>query len=99
MLTLNRYPLLLVLMSCLLAYGCSTAKELGKTMGDLAKVRAELIKKFGDQDINVRVNTFENQTTIFVAYVNSPLNQKATVDRGQARTGNRGNCQAALFFN
>src|SRR5215210_676123 len=83
MLTLNRYPLWLVLTSCLLAYGCSTAKELGKTMGDLAKVRAELIKKFGDQDVNLRVNTFQNQTTISVIYVNSRLNQKATEERAK----------------
>jgi hypothetical protein len=83
MLTLNRYPLWLVLLSCLLAYGCSTAKELGKTMGDLAKVRAELINKFGDEDVNLRIDTFQNRTSISVIYVNSPLNQKATVDRAK----------------
>ncbi len=83
MLTLNRYPLWLVLTSCLLAYGCSSAKELGKTMSDLAKIRAELIKKFGEQDVNVRVNTFEDRTSISVIYVNSPLNQKASEDRAK----------------
>jgi len=83
MLTLNRYPLCLVLTSCLLAYGCSTAKDRGKTLANLATIRAELVKKYGEQDINVRVNSFEKQTTIFVVYVNSPLNQKSSDDRGK----------------
>ena len=83
MLPLNRYPLCLILTSCLLAYGCSTAKELGKTLGDLANVRAELIKKFGEQDVNLRVNVAQNQTSISVVYVNSPLNQKTTEERAK----------------
>jgi hypothetical protein len=52
-------------------------------MDDLAKVRAELITKFGDKDVNLRVNTFQNRTSISVIYVNSPLNQKATEDRAK----------------
>jgi len=72
-----------VLTSCLLACGCSTAKELGKTLGDLTTVRAELIKKYGEQDVNLRVNTFQNRTTISVIYVNSPLNQKSTEERAE----------------
>ena len=83
MLTLNRYPLWLVLTSCLLAYGCSSAKELGKTLGDLANVRSELMKKFGENDVNLRVNTFENRTSISVTYVNSPLNEKTTGERAK----------------
>ena len=83
MLTLNRYPLWLVLTSCLLAYGCNKPKDVRKTLDDLALVRSEIIKKFGDRDVNVRVNTFENQTRIFVIYVNSPLNEKSSDDRAQ----------------
>ena len=83
MLTLNRFPLWLVLTSCLLAYGCSSAKELGKTLGDLAKVRSELMKKFGENDVNLRVNTFENRTNVSVMYVNSPLNEKTTNERAK----------------
>jgi hypothetical protein len=83
MLTLNRHLLWLVLTICLLAYGCSTAKDLGKTLGDLANVRSELIKKFGEQDVNLRVNTFQNRTTIVVIYVNSPLNQKSADERAK----------------
>ena len=83
MLTLNRHALWLLLMSSLLVCGCSTAKDLGKTLGELATVRAELIKKFGEQDVNVRANTFQNQTSISVVYVNSPLNQKTTEERAK----------------
>ncbi len=83
MLTLNRYPLRLVLMSCLLASGCSAGKELGKTLADLANVRSELMKKFGENDVNVRVNTFENRTSISVIYVNSPLNGKTPDERAR----------------
>lgn len=96
MLTPYRYALWLVLTSCLLVCGCGTAKELGKTLGELAVVRAELIKKFGEQDVNIRVNTFQNQTSISVAYVNSPLNQKDYGRTCKTGPGNRRNCQAAL---
>jgi hypothetical protein len=78
-----KYSICIVLTSCLLACGCSTAKEFGKSLGDLATVRAELIKKYGEQDVNLRINTFENRTAIFVTYVNSPLNQKSTEERAQ----------------
>src|SRR5678816_417956 len=83
MLTLYRHTLWLLLISSLLVCGCSTAKDLGKTLGELATVRAELIKKFGEQDVNVRANTFQNQTSISVVYVNSPLNQKTTEERAK----------------
>ena len=78
-----KYFLCIVLTSCLLVYGCGTAKELGKTLDNLATVRAELIKKYGEQDVNLRVNTFQNRTTLSVVYVNSPLNQKSTEERAE----------------
>lgn len=83
MLTSHRYVLLIGLTSCLLAYGCNTAKDLGKTLGDLTHVRAELIKKFGEQDVNVQVNTLQNRTNISVVFVNSPLNQKPAEERAK----------------
>src|ERR1051325_1663643 len=83
MLTLNRYPLWLVLTSCLLAYGCNSAKEIGKTLGELTNIRSKLIKKFGENDVNLRVNTFENRTSISVIYVNSPLNEKTSDERAK----------------
>jgi hypothetical protein len=83
MLRLYRHALWLVLMSSLLVCGCSTGKDVGKTLGELTTVHAELIKKFGEQDVNVRANTFQNQTSISVVYVNSPLNQKTTEERAK----------------
>ena len=78
-----KYFLCIVLTSCLLVYGCTTAKELGKTLGELGTVRAELIKKFGEQDVSVHANTFQNHTNISVVYVNSPLNQKTPEERAK----------------
>lgn len=83
MLPLHRYLLCLLLTSCLLVSGCNTAKDIGKTLGDLANVRAELVKKFGEENVNVRVHTFQNRTSILVMYVNSPLNQKTTEERAK----------------
>lgn len=83
MLSLYRYALCVVLTSCLLAYGCSTAKDVGKTLGALAKARAELIKKFGEEDVNLRANTFDNRTSLSVTFVNSPLNQKTAEERAK----------------
>lgn len=84
MLTPYRHVLWLVLLtSSLLVCGCSAAKDLGKTLGELTMVRDELIKKFGEQDVDVRVNTFRNRRSISVVYVNSPLNQKTTGERAK----------------
>ena len=83
MLTPYRYALCIILTSCLAVCGCTTAKDVRKTLDDLANVRAELIKKFGEQDVSLRANTFQNRTNISVAYVNSPLNQKTTEERAK----------------
>jgi len=82
MLRPDRHALCVVLTCCLLIYGCSTAKDVRKTLGDLATVRAELIKKFGEQ-ADIRVNVYQNRTSISVVYVNSPLNQKTTEERAK----------------
>ncbi len=83
MLTLYRHKLWLLLTLSLLVCGCSTAKDLGKQLGDLAVVRAEIIKKFGEQDVNLNANTARNWTSISVVYFNSPLNQKTTAERAK----------------
>ena len=83
MLTPYRYALWVLLTSCLLASGCNKAKDLGNTLGALAKVRAEVIQKFGEEGVDLRLNTFQNRTSISVTYVNSPLNQKTTEERAK----------------
>ena len=80
---LYRHALFVILASCLLACGCSAAKDAGKTVGELTNVRAELIKKFGEEDVNLYINAFQNRTTITVTYTNSSLNQKTTDDRAR----------------
>lgn len=72
-----------MLASCLLAYGCGAAKDLGKKLGDLEMVRVEIMKKFGEQGVNIRVNAFQNRTSMSVMYVNSPLNQKPAEERAK----------------
>jgi hypothetical protein len=72
-----------VLLICLPTLSCSAAKDLGKTLGELAIVRAELTKKFGEQDVSLHVNTSQNRTIISVTYVNSPLNEKSTEERAK----------------
>ena len=79
--SLSRFLILVTLTSCLFAFGCGTAKDLGKTLGELTVVRTELIKKFGEQDVDVRVNNFQHRTNFLVIYVNSPLNQKTAGER------------------
>jgi len=81
--TVYRFSLWLLLASCLLASGCSAAKDLGKTLSDLQVVRAELMKKFGEEDVGVRINTFQHRTSISVTYINSALNQKTSEERGK----------------
>jgi len=83
MLTPYRPALWLLLTVSLLVCGCNTAKDLGKTLSDLAAVRAELIKKFGEQDVNLHANTSRSLTSISVVYFNSPLNQKTTEERAK----------------
>jgi hypothetical protein len=61
MLTVYRSSLCLVLLICLPTLSCSAAKDLGKTLGELAIVRAELTKKFGEQDVSLHVNTSQNR--------------------------------------
>jgi len=95
--TVYRYSLCVVLMSCLLASGCRTAKELGKSLGDLEKVRAELIKKFGEEGVNLHINTGPRSSTISVLR-KLAFEPKVDGRTCQAGPGNRRNRQAALFF-
>jgi hypothetical protein len=82
MLAVYKYSLWIVLVICLLSYGCRTAKDIGTTLGELTTVRAELIKKFGE-DVNLHIYTFQHQTNISVTYVNSSLNLKTTEERAK----------------
>lgn len=83
MLTVSRSSLSIILASCLLASGCNAAKQLQKSLGELEIVRTELISKFGEQNVDIRLNNFQNLTSIAVVYTNSPLNQKSGEERAK----------------
>jgi hypothetical protein len=64
---------ILILSFSLLWQACAT--NIGKTLGRLAAVRADITKKFGDE-VYVHESTFEKSTAVFINFINSPLNDK-----------------------
>ena len=56
--------------------GCG--KELLKSLGDLARLRAELIKEFHEQDLSVVV---QNSNLLRVTFINSKLNDQSNLKR------------------
>ena len=63
------------------AVSCTTAKDLSRTLTDLGQVRAQIIKRFGEDEVDLRVNTFQGETAISVHFINSPLNSSSQADR------------------
>lgn len=74
----GRFLTLLVFFSCLFAVGCGT--QLVKSLGELARLQAEIVKEYGEEGVNVRVN---NSTTLVVTFINSPLNVKSREARSK----------------
>jgi hypothetical protein len=70
-----------LVMVCLIASSCDQAKQVGKTLGSLAQVRGEIIKKFGEDGVDVRVNSAGSYTTISITFINSALNNKPDAER------------------
>lgn len=83
MLTKGRYAVLAVGVVALLANGCGKAKEMGKSLASLTVVREEIIKRFGEEDVNVNLKSFGNQSSLSITFINSPLNEKSSEDRVQ----------------
>ena len=67
-------------MAVLLCHACGT--KVGKTLSGLASVHAEIVKKFGETEVNVREHTFNNSSSIIVTFINSSLNDKTENLRG-----------------
>jgi len=65
------------------AVSCTTAKDLSRTLTDLGQVRAQIIKRFGEEEVNVHANTFQGKTAISVHFINSPLNAKGAEERNK----------------
>ena len=45
------------------------------------QIRTAIIKQFGEQDVNVNINYFNDKSNISVAFINSPLNLKSSDER------------------
>jgi hypothetical protein len=80
MFMLRRNLALVLVVICLLLAGCKGAKEIGKTLGALVEVRGEIMKKYNESGVDVRVNA-GRFSGISVNFINSPLNDKAPGDR------------------
>ena len=81
MFMLSRYLVLVVVLVCLLLNGCSSMKDMGRTLGNLGAVQSELVKKFGDKNVQIRANSFRGRTDLIVTFINSPINQKSRVEQ------------------
>ena len=67
-----------VLCASLLGSACSSG--LIKSLGDLAKLRQQLIDKYHEPDINVNL---QNSRYLSIVFINSPLNQQAPAVRAK----------------
>jgi len=83
MFMIRRNPVFVLVAICLLLAGCEGAKELGKTLGALVEVRAEIMKKYNESGVDVRVNGSGRFSSLSVNFTNSPLNDKASGDRSK----------------
>jgi hypothetical protein len=75
------FTALMLILLCLLLGGCGIGKQIGTTLGALAEVRGEIIKRFGDDGVNINLNKLNNRTTISVTFINSPLNDSSQEER------------------
>jgi len=54
---------------------------MGKTLGSLGEVRSEIINKFGEDNVDLRINSVTGHSTISITFINSHLNEKTSKDR------------------
>lgn len=66
---------------CLTFSGCNAAKNVSKSLEAVMQLRAAIIKQFGEQDVNVNINYFNDTSSISVVFVNSQLNLKSPEER------------------
>lgn len=71
----------LVLLCLLLSSTSGCGTKVVKSLGELAIVRSEIIKKFGEEDVDIRQNSFPDSTSISIAFINSSLNDKPHEER------------------
>jgi hypothetical protein len=76
-----------LLLGCLLAAGCT---QLAKSLVEISRLQAEIVKEFGEKDVNVNLN---NSRMLTVTFVNSRLNNKGPEERARRAA------QTATFVN
>jgi hypothetical protein len=65
-----------LILSCLLAAGCA---QVAKSLGELSRLHAEIVKEYGEKDVVVNLNN----TSLSITFINSPLNAKAPEERAK----------------
>ncbi len=78
---LQRCLILIAVVVCLTFSGCKAAKNVAQGLEAMGKLRAVIIKQFGESDVNVNIIYFNDQSNISVAFINSPLNLKSSDER------------------
>jgi len=75
---LKKIPLILALCVPLLAFACSGGFV--KSLGDMARLRKQLLDKYHDPDVGV---SLQNSRYLSIVFVNSPLNQQDNTKRAK----------------
>jgi hypothetical protein len=78
---LQRYLILITVVVCLTFSGCKAAKNVAQGLEAVGKLRAVIVKQFGESDVNVNINYFNDKSNISVAFINSPVNLKSSEER------------------
>jgi hypothetical protein len=66
-----------LLLPCLLGAGCA---QVVKSLREISKLQAAIVKEFGDKDVNVNLS---NGDTLIITFINSPLNDKSPEERAK----------------
>lgn len=69
--------ILALIVASLVAGGC---QKVVKSLGEISKLHAAIVKEYGEKDVGVNLN---NNTTLSVTFINSPLNAKDREERAK----------------
>jgi hypothetical protein len=81
MFRIRAYVAFSLFLICLVANGCGKVREFGKALGSLVELRENIMHKFGEDGVDVRVNSMEGRSTLAINFINSTLNDKDIVER------------------
>lgn len=78
---LQSFLILIGVVVCLTLSGCKAAKSVAQSLEAMGEIRAAIIKQFGEDEVNVNINHFNDRSNISVVFVNSSLNLKSSQER------------------